>query len=164
MLRRHWSLRDGFPPKHLHSNQQHFRTGCVCAVGVTLLFLKSQASCSEKASKVQPPSLSACDRLSVTLAWHLVLYHIDGGVWFVWERRKWIQMIWKFCTAKWFGIVWFWKELLTCALTEQIFVESLPCAGTELASNDTNALLVYAPQEPCTGARKRQTVSSQTAT
>lgn len=66
----------GFSPKHLPATSGISEGG---VGGVTLLFFKLWACGSEKGRKVQPPSLSTRDILSVTLAWRPVLDHIYGG-------------------------------------------------------------------------------------
>lgn len=50
-------------------------------------------------------------------------------------------------TAKWLGVVWFGKALLICAFIQQLYVESLPYAGTVLTTSaGTKVFPICAPR------------------
>lgn len=61
-------------------------------------------------------------------------------------RKEWNTNDMGLCTAEWFGIVLFGKELLTCALIQPILAESLCCARTVGASDANKAVLIHTPR------------------
>ena len=145
LLRRHWTPGMASHPSTfiaissvsgwgVHSGDGNFAYSQVAA----LLLTEGQ----------QPPSLSTCDSLSVTLVWCLVFTMLteECGLCDKKKKKKGDDCKWygSLCIAQWSGIVWFGKEMLTCAWIQQGFIKSVPCAGTVLASAGTKALLIYA--------------------
>lgn len=70
-------------------------------------------------------------------------------------KKEWNTNDMGLCTAEWFGIVLFGKELLTCALIQPILAESLCCAKTVGTSDANEAVTNPHPEEHRRGAGER---------
>ena len=103
-------------------------------------------ACWQKASRLHPWALVTASLWLWYDAWFLPCWQRSVVCVIKKKKKKGDEYKWygSLCIAQWSGIVWFGKEMLTCAWIQQGFIKSVPCAGTVLASAGTKALLIYA--------------------